>query len=262
MKKSLGQNFLGDPNILRKIVDVAPKDLPVLEIGTGSGILTKGLAGAISHPIISYEIEGPTHIEAAANLSDFFNVTLIHADFLKSKIPFSEPFVVIANIPYYITSPIIEKCLANPWVRGLYIMVQKEIADRMVARPGVKDYSSFSVFCQTRAVVSRCFPVSRGCFFPPPRVDSAFVSLIPTSEWTDKITDIELYDKVVHSAFWGKRKTIASCLSRSPYLMLGSDIAGKVLHGAGIDPKRRGETLSVSEYIGIVESLTQIRLQQ
>jgi 16S rRNA (adenine1518-N6/adenine1519-N6)-dimethyltransferase len=152
---------LGDANILRKIVELAPKDHRVLEIGTGSGILTKGLAEAIQFPIISYEIDRATYEGALKNLSLFKHVQLINADFLKTDIPFEEPFVVIANIPYYITSPIVEKCLANPLVQGIFIMVQKEIANRMAAKPGEKDYSSFSVFCQTRAVVRKCFPVSR-----------------------------------------------------------------------------------------------------
>ncbi len=258
MKKSLGQNFLGDANILRKIIDVAPKTLPVLEIGTGSGILTKGLAEAITLPIISYEIDRATHEEATKQLALFSHIQLIHADFLSVDIPFLEPFVVIANIPYYITSPIVEKCLANPWVRGIYIMVQKEIANRMAAKPGEKDYSSFSVFCQTRSVVKKCFPVSRHCFFPPPRVDSAFIELIPTTRWTDQIHDIETYDKIVHSAFWGKRKTIASCLSRSPYLALGSIKAKLILQTSGIDPQLRGEMLSVADYIQIANRLVEL----
>jgi 16S rRNA (adenine1518-N6/adenine1519-N6)-dimethyltransferase len=260
MKHSLGQNFLGDANILRKIIEVAPKNLPVLEIGTGSGILTKGLALAIEHQIISYEIDRITHEEAAENLAPFTQVKLIHADFLKSDIPFVEPFVVIANIPYYITSPIVEKCLANPWVRGIYIMVQKEIANRMAAKPGEKDYSSFSVFCQTRAHVAKCFPVSRHCFFPPPRVDSAFVELIPTSKWTDQISQLENYDKIVHSAFWGKRKTIASCLSRSPYLALGQEKSKAVLSSANINPQLRGEMLNVEAYIKIAKSLIELNV--
>ena len=258
MKKSLGQNFLGDANILRKIIEVAPKNFPVLEIGTGSGILTEGLAKAITHPIFSYEIDRAPHDQAVINLAAFKHVHLVHADFLNTDIPFTKPFVVVANIPYYITSPIVEKCLANPWVRGIYIMVQKEIANRMAAKPSEKDYSSFSVFCQTRSTVQKCFPVSRHCFFPPPRVDSAFVELIPTTTWTSQISDIELYDKIVHSAFWGKRKTILSCLSRSPYLALGSTRAKAVLDITGIETRLRGETLSVSDYIKIADALIKL----
>jgi 16S rRNA (adenine1518-N6/adenine1519-N6)-dimethyltransferase len=260
MRRSLGQNFLGDTNILRKIIEVVPKTLPVLEIGTGSGILTKGLAQAIPFPIISYEIDQDTHEGALSDLSHFDHVQLIHSDFLKVEIPFSNPFVVIANIPYYITSPIVEKCIGNSWVRGIFIMVQKEIANRMVAKPGEKDYSSFSVFCQTRAVVRKCFPVSRHCFFPTPRVDSAFVEMIPTPYWTDQINQIGTYDKVVHSAFWGKRKTIASCLSRSPYLALGVPNAKKILTISGIDPQQRGERLSVEEYVRLSNALVELKI--
>ena len=157
-------------------------------------------------------------------------------------------------------SPIVEKCLANPWVRGIYIMVQKEIAYRMAAKLGEKDYSSFSVFCQTRAVVQKCFPVSRHCFFPPPRVDSTFVKLIPTTLWTNQIHDIEIYDKIVHSAFWGKRKTISSCLSRSPYLALGSVKAKAILDASGINSQLRGEKLSVQDYLNIANTLVEFNV--
>lgn len=249
MKKFLGQNFLGDPNILRKILSVIPTHLPVLEVGTGSGILTEGLARVITHPIHSFEIDPDTHKTAQTRLARYSQVFLNNVDFLEASLPFSVPYIVVANIPYYITNPIIAKCLLDPLLQGLYLMVQKEIANRIIAQPGKSDYSSFSIFCQTRARTRKLFPVSRNSFFPKPNVDSAFIELLPRQDLISRITNLSLYEKIVHSAFWGKRKTLINCLSRSPYLQFRKEELLEVFHELDIPETLRGEDLGLDSYI-------------
>ncbi|MEK6558073.1 MAG: 16S rRNA (adenine(1518)-N(6)/adenine(1519)-N(6))-dimethyltransferase RsmA, partial [Candidatus Margulisiibacteriota bacterium] len=217
--------------------------------GTGSGILTQGLAKTVLHSIHSFEIDPPTFEVALAKLAAFPQVTLHNADFLEATIPFSEPYIVVANIPYYITSPIIAKCLTDPLLQGLYLMVQKEIANRIIAQPGESDYSSFSIFCQTRAKARKLFAVSRNCFFPKPNVDSAFIEILPRGDLLSQIRNLPLYEQIVHSAFWGKRKTLLNCLSKSPYVRFNKDELLNIFHELNISETLRGEALSIDSYI-------------
>ena len=258
MKKNLGQNFLGDKNILAKIIEAVssyPDNLPIVEVGTGSGILTEALATAFSVPIISYEIDADIFPATSQKLSHFSHVKLILEDFLKATIPLEEPFIVVANIPYYITSPILEKCLQHPQAKAIFVMVQKELSDRMVASPGKKAYSSFSLFCQTRAHCKSLFNVSRNCFFPVPDVDSAFIELHPTNDHIAQINDFALYNKIIKCAFWGKRKTLANCLSQAPYCHFPRAKMIELITSLGHDPMIRGEKLSLEDFIKLSNTL-------
>ncbi len=256
MRKSLGQNFLNDNNILQKIIKSVPTHLPILEIGTGGGALTQGLAKCTSQPIYSYEIDFEWYTKTKKNLENYPNLNFFNEDFLKATIPLDTPFMVIANIPYYITSPIIDKCLSNPLVSGIYVMVQKEIATRITASPGSKDYSSFSIFCQTRAKVKTLFTVAKTCFSPVPKVDSAFVELVPHDNFLKDIKNLDLYNSIIRSSFWGKRKTITNCLTKSPYLSLEKTTIENALNQVGISLQQRGEKIKIEDYITLSNILS------
>ena len=188
-------------------------------------------------------------------LSNYSNLTFINEDILTAEINLTANFAVVANIPYYITSPIIEMFLTNQYVKEINIMVQKEIAQRIIAKPGEKDYSSLSIFCQTRANITKLFDVSKHCFFPAPKVDSSFIKLTPVKLYLNKITNIDLYNNIIRSAFWGKRKTIQSCLTRSPYLNLDKGQIPIILEKCKINLKERGENMNIEQFIEIANNL-------
>ncbi|MDD5457420.1 MAG: 16S rRNA (adenine(1518)-N(6)/adenine(1519)-N(6))-dimethyltransferase RsmA [Candidatus Margulisbacteria bacterium] len=249
MKKSLGQNFLFDKNIREKIIGVIPRNYPVLEIGTGSGLLTEILAQNIETPIYSYEIDRLVYEQARTRLQNYKHVQLFLQDFLESDFTIDKAFIVVANIPYYITTPIIEKCLQYPLLKDMYLMVQKEIAQRITARPGEKDYSSLAIFCQTRAKVKKLFNVSRNSFYPVPNVDSAYIQITPAKEFLTRIKDISVYNAIIRSAFWGKRKTLLNCLNKSPYMKTDKNILLSIFNKMKLKETIRGEDLEIDTYI-------------
>jgi len=249
MKARLGQNFLADQNILRKIVKVVPVDYPVIEVGTGEAALTLFLAQHIQKDIQSYEIDRMVYEKAKINLIEYNNVTLNNIDFLEANLNLTNPHVVIANIPYYITSPIIDKCLHDENIVDIYIMVQKEIAERIVAPAGGNDYSSFSIFCQTRADVKKLFNVSKNCFKPKPKVDSAFIRITPHNRYLAQIENLSLYNSIIRGAFWGKRKTLFNCLLKSPHISIDKDILLYVFSNISISENIRGECVNIDTFI-------------
>ncbi len=255
-KKSLGQNFLTDKNVIKKLLKNVPNHHPILEIGTGNGNLTIELVSHTGEPIKSYEVDEMAYNEAKERLSEHSNLELILEDFLIAEIGFTEPFIVVANIPYNITSPIIAKCLSLPNIVGIYLLIQKEMADRVIAKNGTKDYSSFSIFCQTRAKCNRLFNVPATCFVPQPKVDSSYIELIPTNEYTSKIIKIDTYNKIVKNSFWGKRKTLLNCLVKGPYIKYLKEDILKILNELKINEKARGQELPVEDFIKISNCLS------
>jgi len=254
-KKSLGQNFLTDKNIVKKLLRNVPNHHPILEIGTGNGNLTIELVSHTQEQIKSYEIDEMAFNEAKERLGEFNNLELLLEDFLTAEINFDKPYLVVANIPYNITSPIIAKCLALPNIIGVYLLIQKEMADRVIAQHGTKDYSSFSIFCQTRAKCSRLFNVSASCFVPQPKVDSSYIEIIPTTEFTSKINNIDIYNKIVKNAFWGKRKTLMNCLVKGPYIKFKKEEILPVFAKLQIQENVRGQQLSVESFIDLANNL-------
>jgi len=263
-RKSLGQHFLTDSRALDRILEAAGLDKTrgALEIGPGIGALTERLAQAAGR-VVAIEIDSRLIPILEEVLAPYDNVVLIHADAL--KIDLRELWrthfqglagvSAVANLPYYAAAPILMALLESrlPWER-LVLMVQKEIADRICAAPGGKDYGSLSVAVQYRCEAEPVCRVPPGAFVPSPKVDSAVVRLTPRRKRHVNVSDEQLFFRVVHAAFEQRRKTIANNLSR----LLGKEGKGEaveILRGCGIDPARRGETLSLEEFAALTEAL-------
>lgn len=218
-KKTLGQNFLKDENIIDKIVDsIDYKDNNlVIEIGPGAGALTKKLLNKADRTIL-YEID--TRLEKILNkeLNDYCNYELIFDDFLKrdvnkdlQKYDFDNLYIV-ANLPYYITTPIISKIIDDKIPAGeITIMIQKEVADRLCAIPGTKEYGQITVFLNYFYDIKRVTNVSKNCFVPKPKVDSTVIKMV-RKDSLEYIKDIDYFSKLVKDSFRFKRKTIKNNL--------------------------------------------------
>ncbi|MDU5377736.1 16S rRNA (adenine(1518)-N(6)/adenine(1519)-N(6))-dimethyltransferase RsmA [Peptoniphilus lacydonensis] len=251
--KSLGQNFLIDGNIVRKIADAAEIDEEdnVIEIGPGVGTLTEELA-LRAKKVVAIEIDEKLrelHKETLA----LENVKVIYGDFLDIDLKVltekefgDESFKVVANLPYYVTTPIIEKLvLSNTNLISITVMVQKEVAKRLSAGPGGKDYGSLSVFINYYTDCKYRFQVPRSVFMPKPNVDSAVLSL--KMKYREEV-DTDFLFKVVRAAFTTRRKTILNSLSNSK-LNYTKDEIKKALELSGVDERRRAETLDLREFI-------------
>jgi len=251
--KSLGQNFLIDGNIVRKIADAAEIDEEdnVIEIGPGVGTLTEELA-LRAKKVVAIEIDEKLrelHKETLA----LENVKVIYGDFLDIDLKVltekefgDESFKVVANLPYYVTTPIIEKLvLSNTNLISITVMVQKEVAKRLSAGPGGKDYGSLSVFINYYTDCKYRFQVPRSVFMPKPNVDSAVLSLKMKDR---EEVDTDFLFKVVRAAFTTRRKTILNSLSNSK-LNYTKDEIKKALELSGVDERRRAETLDLREFI-------------
>lgn len=262
--KGLGQNFLIDKNILQKIVDagqITPTDV-VLEIGTGLGALTLFLADAAGH-VVTVEIDKKLIPILQKVLNSRPNVTLLTGDimafnwerelyrFLNSPL---DRFVICANLPYYITSPIIFRIIENRHrVKQAVLMVQREVADRLLASPGTKDYGLLTVMVSRMAEVGLVTRVSRHCFYPAPDVDSTVIKLIPRTEPQVTVEKEEVFVALVRAAFQARRKTMLNVLVKGG--LADRDTALSTLESLGVDPMRRGETLSVEEFALIANKL-------
>lgn len=256
LKKSLGQHFLCDENILHKIIvaaELSPRDL-VIEPGAGLGTLTLELATKAGR-VIAVEVDPKLVQVLRANVaaSGLTNIEIHRQDFLeldlagllaRSALPQAK---VVGNLPYQITSPILEMLMA---VRGhlssAVLMVQHELAERLTAPPGPRA-SALGVQLQAVADVELLAKVPRTVFFPPPEVDSALIRL-EFLERPKVEADPEAFSRVVRAAFNLRRKTIKQALIRSPFLALQQGLALLALQEAGIEPQRRGESLSVEEF--------------
>ncbi|WP_059174186.1 16S rRNA (adenine(1518)-N(6)/adenine(1519)-N(6))-dimethyltransferase RsmA [Bacillus sp. FJAT-27445] len=265
-KKSLGQNFLIDTNILRKIVDAAgiTRETGTIEIGPGIGALTEQLAKA-SKKTVAFEIDQRLLPILEDTLSPYPNVKIIHSDFLKADVPavIKDEFgsgmdlVVTANLPYYVTTPIIMKILEEGLpIRAIVVMLQKEVADRMSARPGSKDYGSLSIAVQYYTEAETVMIVPKTVFVPQPNVDSAVIRLNVRSEPAVAVSNEAFFFKVTRAAFAQRRKTILNNLISQ--LEGGKERKEAILAAlekAKIEPSRRGETLSLEEFGSLSEAL-------
>ena len=251
--KSLGQNFLIDGNIVRKIADAAEvnENDNILEIGPGVGTMTEELA-LRAKKVLAVEIDEKLR-ELHKETLDIENVKVIYGDFLDLDLKKlteeefgDEPFKVVANLPYYVTTPIIEKLiLSKVNLISITVMVQKEVAKRLAAQPGNKDYGSLSVFINYYTDCKYKFQVPSSVFMPKPNVDSAVVNL-KMREREDLDTDFLF--KIVRSAFTTRRKTIVNSFSNSKLPYTKDDIK-RALQLSGIDERRRAETLTLEEFI-------------
>ena len=252
-KKRLSQHWLIDRNILGKMLEASaltPAD-HVIEIGTGTGFLTEALAKTAAQ-VISYDIDASAQAVAKKNLAAYSQIEFVHRDMLAEPRPYAEiahasACKVIANIPYKITSPIIDQLSKNKSALTLaVIMVQKEVGDRMVAFPGTSEYGAFSVFCQYHFRVEKIWRVSKSCFVPPPDVESMIVRLTPHPAPPVALQNEAIFFKLVRAIFLRRRKTLKNCLVKSPELGLTAEMAETILADVGISPLERGEKLSLS----------------
>jgi len=256
-KKSFGQNFLTDTNILNKIVDAADlnEEVGVIEIGPGIGALTEFIARR-AKKVVAYEIDPRLIPILAETLAPYENVKVIHQDILKADVAsmIEEEFkdvkhiAVVANLPYYITTPIlmglIEKKLPIDW----YVtMMQKEVAQRLSAHPGTKDYNALSIAVQYYTEAKIALNVPKTVFIPAPNVDSSVVRLTRRPEPAVLVENEDFFLEIVHAAFKQRRKTIQNNLNQH-FTDLTKEQVTDLLQEAEILPSRRGETLSIEEF--------------
>ncbi len=258
--KKLGQNFLIDEDIVRRIVEAAeltPED-KVLEVGPGIGTLTQGLAES-GADVVAVELDKRLLPVLDVTLEGYDNVRIVNGDILKVDIMQevgAENFKVCANLPYYITTPIIFALLEKrlPMER-LVAMVQKEVAERMAAQPGGREYGALSVAIQYFTEPEIAFIVPPTSFIPAPAVDSAVIVCKRRKQPPVQVCDEALFFKVVKAAFSMRRKMLNNALKN---MGISSEQCSKWLELAGIDGKRRGETLTLEDFAALTNTFAEI----
>ena len=251
-KKHLGQNFLSDPSILIRIIsaaDLSAEDT-IVEIGPGPGRMTRMLAERV-RKLIAIELDHELYQRLAGDFIAYRNVEIVHGDVLHYPFEALDVFKVVANIPYYITTPIIFRLLdAKQNLKSMTLTIQKEVAQRIVATPGSKDYGVLSISTQYHTESELKFIIPKEVFRPMPKVDSAVVHMIIRNKPPVSVRDEKLLFSIIRTAFSQRRKTLSNSLK--PF---GQDIKS-VLTVAGIDPQRRPETLSIQEFARLSDFLT------
>ena len=265
-KKSFGQNFLTDTNILQKIVDTAEldKEVNVIEIGPGIGALTEFLAENAAE-VMAFEIDDRLVPILADTLRDFDNVTVINEDILKADLQahiqnFKNPELpikVVANLPYYITTPILMHLIESKIPFSEFVvMMQKEVADRISAQPNTKAYGSLSIAVQYYMTAKVAFVVPRTVFVPAPNVDSAILKMVRRSEPLVAVKDEDFFFKVARLSFVHRRKTLWNNLTgafgKSEEV---KERLTRALEQADIKPSVRGEALSIADFARLSDAL-------
>lgn len=266
LTKSLGQNFLIDGDIIRRIAEStkATVDDLVIEIGSGLGNLTVELAARAKH-VIAVEIDKHLIPALSENLKGLENITQINEDVLKtdleSVIAGMEGFKNIrmaGNLPYYITTPVIMRFLEKgPQVKSMCVMIQKEVADRIVAKPGNKNYGALTVAVQYFANPVRLFNVPPHVFIPRPGVDSTVLYMDVYDKPPVETLNKETFFKVIRAAFGQRRKTLLNALSNSSYFSLSKDQFKEILNRIGISENERGENLNIQQFATLSNSIHQ-----
>jgi 16S rRNA (adenine1518-N6/adenine1519-N6)-dimethyltransferase len=265
-KKSLGQNFLIDTNILNRIVDHAglTKESGAIEIGPGIGALTEQLAKNCQK-VVAFEIDQRLIPILEDTLSPYPHVKVIHEDVLKADVlsvmenEFKEmdDVMVVANLPYYVTTPIIMKLLEDQLpIRGIVCMLQKEVADRISAKPGTKEYGSLSIAVQYYTMAEIVMIVPKTVFVPQPNVDSAVIRLTRRLTPIVEVKDEAFFFQVTRASFAQRRKTLLNNLQSG--LKNGKEkkeLILSILEKVQIEPSRRGETLSIEEFARLSDAL-------
>ena len=254
-RKFLGQHFLIDKNIVHKIVRLAelqPGET-VLEIGPGQGILTEALLDS-SGLVVAVELDAALCGRLRTTLGRRSNFRLIEGDALAfdyAQVP--SPFLVVANLPYYVSTPLLFRLLEErQHIDRLVLMLQEEVVARLAAAPGGKDYGALSIAAQFYCEVRRAFRVPPTCFRPKPRVGSAVVVLTPLAKPRVSVTDEAFFFRVVRAGFAHRRKALLNSLRDEGFE--GAPTAA-ALEQAGIDSRRRAETLSLAEFAALADAL-------
>ena len=256
MSKKLGQNFLIKRGIVDEIVHAAeltPGE-PVLEVGPGMGTLTQGLAQS-GADVTAIELDRRLLEVLDTTLASYDNVRIIHGDVLKLDVPSimnHKPFKVVANLPYYITTPIIMSLLESKLpIERLVVMVQKEVALRMVAKPGTKDYGALSVAVQYYTEPDIVLDVPPKSFLPAPAVTSSVIRCVLRDKPPVDVIDEKLFFRVVKAGFAQRRKTFANTMKTTG---LSKDRIEELLAKANIDGQRRGETFTLQEFADVANA--------
>ncbi len=264
-KKRLGQTFLFKQSIAKEIVsfsDIKSHDL-VIEIGAGLGVLTHLLAESAAK-VIALEYDTAL-VSILQKIITHKNVEIIRADALnfdyrkvftqnKSKLK------IIGNLPYYMTSPLIFKLLKiTPFIDSITVMIQKEVADRVAAQPGGKDYGTISIFSQIYCDISKELTVSSECFYPLPKVDSEVVRFTIRERPVVEVKDKQFFEKLVRASFSQRRKTLLNSLKGASFFNRGKQKILESLKNSGIDPQRRPETLTINEFNTLCQQITSIK---
>ncbi|MFS0784791.1 16S rRNA (adenine(1518)-N(6)/adenine(1519)-N(6))-dimethyltransferase RsmA [Shouchella sp. 1P09AA] len=269
LKKSLGQNFLIDLNILNGIVDASgftEKD-GVIEIGPGIGALTEQLAKK-AKKVVAFEIDDRLIPVLEDTLSPYSNIEIIHEDVLKADVQsilassFNdvEHIHVVANLPYYVTTPILMKLLEERLpLKSITVMIQAEVAERIAAVPSTKEYGSLSIAAQYFSEAKKKLHVPASVFVPQPRVDSAVLKLTIRERPLVSVKEEAWFFQVFHACFANRRKTIMNNLVHNLVGKEKKSLAEEALHRADIDPMRRGETLSIEEFAALSDELYDLR---
>ena len=265
-KKSLGQNFLIDVNIIHNIIDASNIDerTGVIEVGPGMGSLTEQLAKS-AKKVIAFEIDQRLIPVLNETMAPYKNVTVINEDILKADIAHyvtheladCDKILVVANLPYYITTPILLNLMQQKLpIDGYVVMMQKEVGERLNAEVGTKAYGSLSIVAQFYTETSKVLTVPKTVFLPPPNVDSIVVKLMKREQPLVDVDDEDKFFKLSKAAFGQRRKTI-----NNNYQSLfvdgkaNKEIIVNWLEASGINPKRRGETLSIKEFANLYNEL-------
>ena len=260
--KAKGQNFLIAGWVPQQIAEDAGVDSTagVLEIGPGIGPLTQQLA-LRAGKVCAVELDQRLELILKQTVGEFDNLEILWDDVLKLDVPalVAEKFaglrpMACANLPYYITSPILTALLEAECFDSVTVMVQKEVAQRIAAKPGTPDYSAFTIFCQFYAEPELLFDVPAGCFLPQPKVTSAVITLRTRKERPWQIDSQEIFFRTVRASFAMRRKTLQNGLA-SGFPELGKQGAAQVLEECGLSPTVRGETLGIEEFARIANAI-------
>jgi len=257
-KKRFGQNFISDTNFLKSLVAAAgiTADDEVLEIGAGAGGLTVALSG-VAKKVISYEID--LSLKPVLDGLNFQNLTVIYKDIMKESLmavraDFSKNYKLCANLPYYITTPILFKFLCpDSGVSEMALMVQKEVAARITANAGSKDYGALTIAVNAVADTAVLKQVNRKMFFPVPNVDSTFIGIKMNPRKAEKIKDKPTLDKLIRAAFLARRKTLVNNLISGFGIV--REKAEELLNKQDININARGETLTVEQFVNLANRI-------
>lgn len=263
-KKSLGQNFIIDVNILKNMIKHAGinESSSVIEIGPGIGALTEQLA-VHAKDVVAYEIDQRFLPVLEDNLKEYSNIKIIHQDILKADVngmiettfATGAPVHVVANLPYYITTPILMKLLQDKLpIKGMSVMIQKEVAERMAAEPSSKAYGSLSLAIQYYTEASVVMTVPKTVFMPQPNVDSAILKLTMRDHPPVVVKDEAYFFSIIRASFTQRRKTLRNNLAGFFKGTYDKEMINDVLNGCGIDGARRGESLTMEEFAVLADA--------
>ncbi len=264
--KSLGQNFLSQEAVAKKLVEKLPltSSDTVVELGAGRGALTFYLAEKVSR-VLAVEIDAGHSAELKKKVLDSGkkNIEVVHSDLLRADwqgwwVFLKGRFFIVGNLPYHISTPILFKIIENRSILlAAYVMLQKEVADRLLAPPGTKEYGVITVLIGYYARVRSMMHLGPGCFFPKPKISSTFVEILFRPELAPKIEDESLFHWVVRSAFGQRRKQLKNALTADG--RFPSSMITKALELNQTDPTGRGETLSIAQLVTLSNILAGFR---